>query len=136
MIDGDSKIRSTDTMLKVVWRNWAVAYGAITLPLLVALFVPKIWVPFVCLAESYLLISLMRSDLDSSVSHCSLIAYLSSRMLLLTSAVMFIVVILCTDWLVPTVIHLDLYNSEIPFITCLVEFPATAVMCFCSLYLG
>ena len=51
MIDGDSKIRSTDTMLKVVWRNWAVAYGAITLPLLVALFVPKIWVPFVCLAE-------------------------------------------------------------------------------------
>lgn len=132
----DTQIRNTDAMLKIVWRNWAVAYGAIILPILIAAFAPKIWVPFVCLAESYLLISLMRSDLDSVVSRCSLVIFLASRVLLLTSAIMFVVVILCTDWLVPTVIHLDLYNSEIPFITCLVEFPAAVVMCSCTLYLG
>lgn len=126
----------TARLLSAIWRNWAIAVGALTFPLLLAIFVPKIWIPFVCLAEGYLLVSLMRANLNSGVSSCSLIVRVSSRILLLTAAVMFVVVILCTDWLVPTVIHLDLYNSEIPFVTCLVVFPVTAVFCVLSLFFG
>lgn len=127
---------SSHNILVALWRNWAISYGCITLPLIVALFVPKIWIPFVCVALAWLLISLLRGDIASGVSACSLVVYLTSRVMLVTAAVMFLVAILCTDWLVPTVIHLDLYNSEIPFITCLVTFPVTAAMCLLCLYAG
>lgn len=105
------ELMRTDMVLRALWRNWAVAYGAITLPLLLALFVPRIWIPFICLGAGYLLLTMMRSDVNSGVSSCSLIIRLASRILLIASAAMFVVVILCTDWLVPTVVYLDLYNS-------------------------
>lgn len=130
------ELMRTDMVLRALWRNWAVAYGAITLPLLLALFVPRIWIPFICLGAGYLLLTMMRSDVNSGVSSCSLIIRLASRILLIASAAMFVVVILCTDWLVPTVVYLDLYNSEIPFITCLVIFPVTALACGISLATG
>ncbi len=128
--------KPTDITLRALWRNWSIGFGAIIVPLVAALFVPKIWIPFICLAEAWLLISLMRSDIASGISACSLLIYVVSRVLLITALCMFVVVILCTDWLVPTVIQLDLYNSEIPFVTCLVEFPVTAFLCALSLFAG
>ncbi|MCH5220816.1 MAG: hypothetical protein J1F05_00585 [Muribaculaceae bacterium] len=125
-----------DHLLVALWRNWAISVGALILPLILALFLPKIWIPFICLAEGYALISMMRADITSGVSSCSLIVRLTSRVLLITSIVMFGVVILCTDWLVPTVIYLDLYNSEIPFITCLIVFPVALAFCLMYRFLG
>lgn len=136
MNDNLSGGRLIDRILTAVWRNWAIACGALMLPLLLALFVPRLWLPFICLAESYLLISLMRADITSGISSCSLIIRLVSRVLLITGAVMFLIAILCTDWLVPTVIHLELYNSEIPFITCLVASPVTVAFCIMYVYFG
>ncbi len=129
-------INSSDITLRALWRNWAIGFGTIILPVIAALFVPKIWIPFICLGEAWLLISLMRTDIASGISACSLLIFLASRVLLITSLAMLVVVILCTDWLVPTVIHLELYNSEIPFITCLVIFPVTAAMCALCLVTG
>lgn len=128
--------QNTERLLNAIWLNWVVAYGAITLPLLLAIFTPKIWLPFVCLAEAYILISLMKGDVTNSVSRCTLIGVLASRVLLLSALSMLIVCILCTDFLVPTVIHLNLYNSEIPFVSCLVMMPITALLALCTLYLG
>lgn len=128
--------RLIDHILTAIWRNWAIATGALMLPLILALFVPKLWLPFICVAESYLLISMMRADITSGISSCSLIIRLVSRALLITAAVMFIIAILCTDWLVPTVIHIELYNSEIPFITCLVASPVTVGLCIMYTFFG
>lgn len=38
-----------------MWRNWAVAYGAITLPLVLSLFISLTWLPFVALFEVYII---------------------------------------------------------------------------------
>lgn len=128
--------KPSDITLRALWRNWAIGFGAIIVPVIAALFVPKIWIAFICLTEAWLLISLMRTDIASGISGCSLLVYLSSRVMLIASVAMFVVVILCTDWLVPTVIHLELYNSEIPFVTGLVIFPVTALMCALSMLTG
>ena len=118
--DGMGELARIEYVLRGLWLNWAAAFGAITLPLLMGLFVPRIWLPFICLIAGYFISAKMRRDISSGISSCSILMRVAARVLLLSAAAMFVVVILCTDWLVPTVIHLDLYNSEIPFVTCLV----------------
>ena len=127
---------SASHVLHAMWLNWIIAYGAVTLPLVLAMFVPKLWVAFICLAEGYMLTVVTRSNVTDKFSRCSLLVSLAAKILLTASMVMFVVVILCTDWLVPTVIHLNLYNSEIPFVTCLVILPVSAIYCALAIYLG
>ena len=130
------ELKRTDIALTNLWANWALAYGAITLPLVLAILVPRIWIPFVCLAGAYIVKVMIRRNLASHVSACSLVVNIAHRVLLLSALVMLLVVILYTDWLVPTVIHLELFNTELPFITCLVEFPILAIVAALTLYAG
>ncbi len=123
-------------VVNALWRNWAMSVGALMLPILLGAFLPAMWIPFICVAEAYVLATFMRSDLSSGLSACSVIVRLTIRILFITAAAMFIVAILCTDWLVPTMIYLEVYNSEIPFVTCLVLFPVTAFICATALYVG
>ncbi len=132
----DKGIFNPDNLLKELWRNWAVAYGAITLPLLLSLWIPKVLISILTLFEAWFLIAALKSNWSNVVNKCSLVIRIASRIMLATALVMLIIVILCTDWLVPTVIHLELYNEEIPFITSLIVFPVTAVMCVVWLYMG
>lgn len=131
-----TELKRTDIALSALWANWALAYGAITLPLVLAIFVPRIWIPFICLAGAYIVRVMIRRNLTSHVSACSLVVNLAHRVLLLSALVMFFVVIIYTDWLVPTVIHLELYNTELPFVTCLVIFPILAIVAAITLYTG
>lgn len=128
--------RNTDTILHNLQVNWAIAYGAITLPLILAMWIPKLVLPLLIFIEAWAIISAMRANYRGLFDQCSLILTIASRVLLISSAVMFLIAVLCTDYLVPTVIHLDLYNSEIPFVTCLVVFPVTAIVCAVWLFAG
>jgi hypothetical protein len=123
-------------LMSTMWRNWAVATGALMLPMASSLFLPKIWLPFLALAEVYVLVSLRKAAIASAVSNCSALAGIAIRSLFTSALIMLAINILCTDWLVPASFHLELYNSEIPFITCLIVFPVTAVYCGLFLLLG
>lgn len=126
----------TYRMLRAMWTNWAISVGALSTPILAALILPKLWIAPVCVVAAYILISLRRAHWSSPISTASLIRGVTVRSLLITALAMFVIAVLCTDYLVPTVIHLDLYNHQIPFITCLILFPVTAVMCCLTLYTG
>lgn len=123
-----TEMMRTDTVLRNVWRNWAVSYGAITLPLVVAIFVPRIWVPLACFLAGYTLSVLMKRNQEAGALSCPMMMSMASKVLYISAAAMFIIAVLCTDWLVPSVIHLELYNTELPFITCLVEFPVLVLL--------
>lgn len=123
-----TEMMRTDKVLRNVWRNWALAYGAITLPLVAAIFVPRIWIPFICFIAGYALVVRMKQNQEKGALSCPMLMSMASKVLFISSAVMFIIVILCTDWLVPSVIHLQLYNTELPFVTCLVMLPVLVVM--------
>lgn len=124
------------TVFTAMWRNWALAAGAIIFPILCALFLKRIWIPFVCFAEIYTLTMLSRSDSFRGLGACSLTVRVAVRILVIAAIAMLGIDILCTDFLIPTVVHLELYNQEIPFITSLVVFPATAIMCGFTLLSG
>lgn len=130
------KGHNPQNLMSAMWRNWAISAGALILPMVCALFLPKIWLPFVALAEVYVLASVRKTAISSSVSHCSALTGIAIRTLVTSALIMLGINLLCTDWLVPASFHLQLYNSEIPFITCLIIFPVTAVYSGIFLMLG
>lgn len=136
MAAGSKENSGSGRVLSILWRNWAVTFGAITLPLLLALFIPRLWLPFVCLVEAWVLAAISKAVYNKVTNTCSLIMKVVSKVMVLSAIIMFAIYILCTDWVLPTVIHLKLYNSEIPFITSLVIFPITIVACCLWLYGG
>ncbi len=119
-----------------MWRNWAVAYGAITLPLVLSLFMSLTWLPFAVLFEVYALTTLRKSDMLNSLSRCSVLPRIAIRTLLVSALIMIVINIMCTDWLIPTVWRLRVYNNEIPFIVCLIVSPVTVLFCSLSLWFG
>lgn len=119
-----------------MWRNWALAVGAIVLPILCALIFRRLWIPFICFAEVYVLSLISHSTSGGRNAGCNLLLRVANRILIVSMIAMLVIDLLCTDWLIPTVIHLELYNQAIPFVTCLVIFPATAVVCGLTLLFG
>lgn len=131
-----TEMTRTDTVLRNLWRNWTLVYGAFTLPMLVAIFVPRIWVTAVCFLAGYALSVVMKRRQESGTHSCPILISLGSKVLYISAVAMLVVVILCTDWLVPTVIHIELYNTGLPFVTCLIEFPVLAIISAIYLRMG
>lgn len=48
-----SSERLTRRLVESLWVNWAVAAGTVSAVMLVALFVPKLWMPLPVLALAY-----------------------------------------------------------------------------------
>ena len=121
------------TVFRTMWLNWAISFGAVALLLFFALFTRKVWLPFIALGEVYFLAVFIRRR-RGKLADCSLLPHLTMTALIITALIMLLINILCTDWLVPGVVHLDLYNVEIPFITCLVALPCLAAVCAFGLW--
>ncbi len=135
MTDPEKNIGSLpDRILKTMWHNWLIGISAITLPMVFSLFLNKTWLPFIAFFEVYILMTLLKSNLIKGLDSCALFIRLSARILFLSAVVMLGINILCTDFFIPTVVHLELYNSEIPFIVCLITFPVTAIVCAYALF--
>lgn len=130
------ELNSTKDLTRAMWLNWVVAYGAVMLPLVFSLFAPLSLLPFVALAEVYALAVIRRNDAVSVVSGCAVLTDLAMRTLVWTAVVMIVINLLCTDWMIPTVWHLKVYNSEIPFVASLIVFPTLFLMCALLLGLG
>lgn len=117
-----------DLTLKALWRNWALAFGAIVLPLALSLFVSKLWLPFIAIAEAYGLLALQKSDALSMKRSCMLTLRCAMYILTWTAVVMLAINILCTPWLIGRVVTFAIYNDEIPYVTALVIFPISTIV--------
>lgn len=125
-----------DIVMKTMFRNWAMAFGAIALLLLLSIFLPMWWVPFVAIVEWYLLISAVKSTEERPGSYCSLVMRMAAQAMAVTALVMTAVLVVYTDHILPQFIQLPLYNREIPFISALIVFPSVAIICALMLYGG
>ncbi|MBO4977751.1 MAG: hypothetical protein J6C67_03420 [Muribaculaceae bacterium] len=123
-------------VLFAMWRNWAVCFGAVALLLGFALFTAKTWLPFIALGEVYILASLIRGAFSQGMTGCALLPRVAQRTLLVAAIIMLAINLLCTDWMITARVRLELYNSEIPFITSLVVLPVLAFFCGLSLLRG
>lgn len=115
------------TVFRAMWRNWALAFGAIVMPMMFALVMRRLWLPMVCFLEIYMLVTLMKSRYFVGAGACAAIVRMAVRALVMGALVMLAIAVLCTDWLVPAKIHLKFYNTEIPFIAALIMMPCLAI---------
>lgn len=137
MSDQHEKIKTRpEDVIWDLWRIWAVALGSLVLPLLLSVWISEVWISVLTLIEACCLNAAINRRYHRLVGYCSLVLRIASRVLFVTAAIMLLIVILCTDWLVPTVIHLQVYNQQIPFITALIIFPVIIVVCIMWLYMG
>lgn len=135
MIERSDKFH-IDNVRSSLWRNWAMGFGALSLPLLLGMWIPMFWIAIISAIEAWALVAATKSNFMGMTSSCSIFLSLTIRILVASVIIMLGIVVLCTDWLVPTMIHLNLYNEEIPFVTCLIVFPCSVVFCTLWLYAG
>lgn len=111
-----------------MFRNWAMAFGAIALVLLLSLFLPMWWIPFVALVEWYLMVSAVKSAEQRPGSYCSLVLRTASAVMVASALVMLVVLVVYTDYILPQFIELPLHSRQKPFISAMIIFPVTAVV--------
>lgn len=118
-------------ILKMLWTNWAMGFGALMMLLLLSLFLPSVWLPLVAVTEAlflrYYRIPVCDSTEDGALTKS--ILSISIRSLWMCAFVMFIIELLYTPRFGGRYLQLAAYNDEIPFVTCLIVFPVLALNC-------
>ena len=132
----DSGGDTTERILRVMWKNWAIANGAIALLLVMSLYVSAIWLPLAAIVESYLLFTYVRSVRMDSAVGCPKLVRMSAMIVFASGMVMLAVNLFCTPWIIGRVVSFRVYNDDIPYVACLISFPLTALWCVVSLVSG
>lgn len=123
-------------MLRAMWRNWAIGMGAMVLPIVLGMFMSLTWLPFVALAEIYVLATIYRRRTSEGIGASSLLIKIAEYTIIASALIMVAINIACTDWFLPTIITFKLYNREIPYIASLIIFPVNVFFCCWALYMG
>ncbi len=114
--------------------DWAIAFGAVAVLLIASLLVSPLLLPFIGFLLVFAITSYIKSDKMYGRGASPLILIVGRIAVGWSSVIMLAINILFTPWLVGRVLHLELYNDEIPFITSLVTFPVLAVVCAVTLF--
>lgn len=128
--------RTPGAVIGALWRNWAISYGALTLPMVLAFFIPRVTIPFILLIEAYLLAAYSRAKGRLALGSCAHILIVARRTLAISGLIMIGILVLYTDRVIPTVFRIETFNADIPFIICLVMAPVQIVLSALRLLLG
>lgn len=115
----------TVNVLRALWSNWALSFGALALVLVFSLIVPKIWLPLIVLFEAYLLMWYVKAQSFSDRPSCLLMVRTAMQVLFWSAVIMAFINLLAVDWLFGNRIDMSASNKEIPFISSLVLFPVS-----------
>lgn len=114
----------TVNVLRTLWSNWALSFGAVTLVLVFSLFVSKIWLPLIVFFEAYVLMWYVKTKSVSGRPSCLLLVRAAMQVLFWSAVIMAFINLLSVDWLFGSM-DLSASNKEIPYISSLVIFPVT-----------
>ncbi len=126
-----SSEKLTRRLVESLWVNWAISAGAITVVMLLALFVPKSWMPMPVFALAYFELLYMRRSQAFDININTSMMRVSVQTLFWSATAMLIINILNSRMLLDNYINWSNSSKENPFVTCLVIFP---IMAFCSLW--
>lgn len=118
----------------LLWRGWALTTGAFALVILLSLWVPKNWLPFVAFALALLLHLLSNSTLHGRAPVCSVIPFIGTRTLTWTGVIM--IVINFIYYHNYTLFHPNTVNPQIPYLTILIEAPVATLIAAWAVFRG
>ncbi|WP_290097508.1 hypothetical protein [uncultured Duncaniella sp.] len=115
-----------------LWLNWAIAVGALALPEMAALFVPRHWIPTITFGLMLLLIIYRNNGRKLSASSCDLIQTICVRTLCTSALIMIIISIIYTRHIISLFYPEELLNMHIPYQTILILGPVATFYCLLS----
>lgn len=118
----------TRRLVSSLWLNWAIAFGAIALELLLPRLMSKMWLPFPVFAIAYAELVYMRTQESRESLSCTAMLKVSTLTLFWSAMIMLVINILSANMLLGDIIDWSHSNREIPYITCLVIFPVMIIM--------
>lgn len=108
-----------------LWLNWVVSLGMLIMPMFLAIFIPKIWIPIATFGLMGIMIMYDNSGKKYKASACNLIPHIAIRSLAISGLIMLVICILFVRGVMDYFYEPDLLNRKIPFITVLVIAPVT-----------
>ena len=118
----------TRRLVGSLWLNWAVAFGAIALELLLPRLMPKSWLPLPVFFLSYLELVYLRTQQQREEPGCTAMLRVSTLTLFWSAMIMLAINILNSRMLFDNLIDWSNSNKDIPYITCLVIFPTMVII--------
>ena len=109
----------------VLWLNWVVVSGAISLLVVLSLWVKPLLMPLVAFAFQGCCMWMGRANERRRVPVCFVLPHIAVRIMFLSGVVMLIVNLLYSRWMVDKVFDPEVINREIPFIATLIVAPIT-----------
>lgn len=114
---------TNETAIFGLWLNWAIAGGAISLPILLSVYIPPLFIPLISLALAVALLAYDRSSLRSHTAVCPLILTIATRSLFYSALIMVLISIIYARGFINYFYDDDTLNMSIPFVTLLIVAP-------------
>lgn len=130
------QIKSTIKGIYLLWLNWVVVAGGISLLVILSLWLNPILMPLVAFALQGAFYFLLQANRNRRVPICFLLPHIGIRIMFFSGVIMLGLNFLHSRWLIGHVLDPETVNSEIPFITTLIVAPVTALCCWYALYRG
>lgn len=111
-----------------LWLNWLLGSGALTLLIVVSLWVKPLYMPFVAFGLQFVLFALIRRNRETRVPSCYILPFIVSRILFWSGVVMIMVNMLYSKPLIESVFNPEAVNPEIPFIVVLIVMPISVLL--------
>lgn len=118
-------------VIYLLWLNWVMVAGSISLLVILSLWLSPILVPLVAFAMQFGFIALLRSNIRHKMSVCYLLPSIAARIMFITGVIMLVVSFFYQKGWIYRLFDATQINTEIPFITVLIISPVTF---FTSLY--
>lgn len=111
-----------------LWLNWLMGSGALSLLVILSLWVRPLYMPFVAFGLQLIIFLMIRRNRKKRIPSCYLLPFIVTRVLFWTGIVMIIVNILYSDHLFHLIFDPSKANREIPFICMLITSPIATII--------
>ncbi len=112
----------------LLWLNWLLGSGLVTMLILLSLWVRPLYMPFVAFGFQLVLFILIRHNRSRRLPVCYVYPFVISRALFWSGTVMLAINLCYSHWFVDRIFNPEEINPDIPFITVLIVMPLTAII--------
>lgn len=130
------QIRNNVKGIYLLWLNWVIVAGAISLLVMLSLWVRPVLMPLIAFAIQGTFYLLLKANRRRRVPVCFILPHIGIRIMFFSALVMLALNFLYSRWLVHHVFNPGTINPDIPFITVLIVAPITAACCLYALRKG
>lgn len=111
-----------------LWKNWLVANVALTLVLVLSVWVPQVWMPLPVLCIAGGVLAFMRVSRLRTPGVCGLTSWLILRVLALSVLVMLVISVLYSHGYAQKIYDENSLNADLPYVSVLVQAPIVALL--------